>query len=587
MNPFLDSIVASPWEATRTDVPAIHGRVFDRCLAGIEHVRQAGRSAALLIHGEAGSGKTHLLSRLRAHLAPQAPTATHRRECLYVWVRLQTSPRMIWRTLRRTLVDDWFRPVGGAHSQFHRILFHRLAEIRTAEGDLERWYEYMLDEVPEGLAELMDKIASGLDLDRNTAVAFTHIAFGRHLRDLRAWLAGTSLPQAALERMDLAQEDGNDDEREDESRRIVLMLCRLAGNGLPIVLSFDQVEALQTAPGDRDALFAFGQMISTLHDGTTNALLVSCVQSAFATEIRDHVRGADYDRLTSFGALALEPLNPAQAAQLIAARRGAAGEAVPQEGAWPLAADDFEELFARDSVTPRKLLGLCAEGFERWLHPPAEGLPAPDSTVAPPRAPSVAAFLKDTWGSCFEQKLAANNAEMTEEIVRHGLPLLVQLTAPPVRLVRDDLLADVSLIFEGPQGRAGLSICTPSNMNSLAARLKRLKSQFALRRLDRLVLLRDSRIPVSPGAKAVRQHLEDLEGQHALSILPSIEALAALDALRELLSDAKSGDLACRGKALEPDTVEEWLASHLPSTLRDFGDQILGKPILARTASIL
>ncbi len=291
MNPFRETIVASPWEATRTDVPEIHGEVFERCLEGIEHVRQGGRSTALLIHGEAGSGKTHLLSRLRTHLAPQGPTATNRRECLYVWVRLQTSPRMIWRTLRRTLVDDWFRPVAGAHSQFHRILFHRLAEIRTAEGDLERWYEYMLDEVPEGLAELMDRIANGLDLDRNTAVAFTHIAFGRHLRDLRAWLAGTSLPQAALERIDLAQEDGNDDEREDESRRVVLMLCRLAGNGLPIVLSFDQVEALQTVPGDRDALFAFGQMLSALHDGTTNALLVSCVQSAFATEMKDQARG--------------------------------------------------------------------------------------------------------------------------------------------------------------------------------------------------------------------------------------------------------------------------------------------------------
>src|SRR5580704_14780811 len=92
VNPFRDTIVASPWEATRTDVPEIHGEVFDRCLEGIEHVRQSGRSAALLIHGEAGSGKTHLLSRLRTYLAPQGPTATNRRECLYVWVRLQTSP---------------------------------------------------------------------------------------------------------------------------------------------------------------------------------------------------------------------------------------------------------------------------------------------------------------------------------------------------------------------------------------------------------------------------------------------------------------------------------------------------------------
>ncbi len=288
--------------------------------------------------------------------------------------------------------------------------------------------------------------------------------------------------------------------------------------------------------------------------------------------------------MTSFGAMAVEPLNRDQATRLIAARRGAAGETVPQAGSWPLAADDFEELFTRGSVTPRKLLSLCAEGFETALHPSDEGLPA---TAAPPRGPSVAAFLKDAWGTCFEQKRAANAPETTEEIVRHGLPLLVNLTAPQVRLVRDDLLADVSLIFEGPQGRAGLSLCTQSNMNSLAARLKRLKGQVALRRLDRLVLLRDSRIPISTGAKAARQHLEALEQQHVLSVIPTVEALAALDALRELLSDAKSGDLACRGMAVVPQTVEEWLTPHLPNSLRDFGEEILGKPVLVRPVSIL
>src|SRR4029077_2485392 len=119
-----------------------------------------------------------------------------------------------------------------------------------------------------------------------------------------------------------------------------------------------------------------------------------------------------------------------------------------------------------------------------------------------------------------------------------------------------------------------------SNMNSLAARFKRLKSQFALRRLDRLGLLRAARLPISSAAKAARQYLEELEQQHALSVLPPIEALAALDALRELLSDAKSGDLACRCKAIAPLPVEEWLTTHLPSPLHAFGDQILGKPIL-------
>jgi hypothetical protein len=573
VNPFRQTIVASPWESTPGDVPEIHGQVFAQCLDGVVQVRQGRRSAALLIHGEAGSGKTHLLSRLRSRLAPTAPSATHRHECLFVWVRLQTSPRMIWRTLRRTLVDDWFRPVAGAHSQFQRILLHRLAEIRTAEGDLERWYEYMLEEVPAGLAELMEQIAVNLDLDRNTAIAFKHIAFGRHLRDLRAWLSGTSLPQAALERMDLAQDDNSDEEREDEARKVVLMLCRLAGNGLPILLSFDQVEALQTTPRDRDALFAFGQLISTLHDSTSNTLLVSCVQSAFATELKDHARQADYDRMTSLGALSLDPLNRAQAEQLIARRLVEAGDAGTPAGdrpaCWPLEQLEFEDLFAKGFISPRKLVSLCAERYESRTS--AAQAAAGDKSPAESAPTVVDAFLQEHWQSCILQKLAANTPDGTEDIVRHGLPLLSRLLMFPVKSVRDEHLPDIPLVFESTAGsRSGLCVCTQSNMTSLAARLKRLKNQFSMQRLARLTIVRDERVPLSANAKVARQLLEELEEQHAVILHPPLEVLAELDALRELLSDAKSGDLACHGETVSPETAETWLSRQLSPGLREF-----------------
>lgn len=575
MNPFRDAIVASPWEPTRVDVPEIHGHVFERCLHAVDHVRNGGRSAALLIHGEAGSGKTHLLSRLRARLAPAAPSATGRHETLYVWVRLQTSPRMIWRTLRRTLVDDWFRPVAGMHSQFQRILFHRLAEVRPAEGDLERWYEYMLDQQPDGLLEAMEEIATRLNLDRNTAVAFNHIAFGRHVRELRAWLAGVSLPQAALERIDLAQDEGADEEREDQARQVVLMLCRLAGNGLPIILSFDQVEALQMTPRDEEALFAFGQLISTLHDDTTNALLISCVQSAFATELKDHAREADYARMTSLGAASLDPLSRPQAERLIAAHRACAAEApaIPAEEAacWPLDRAEFLDLFAAGFVSPRKLLGLCAERFELRGQPdsPAARL-ARQSAAA-----RVEAFLREQWDATLRWKLADGIPERTEEIIRHGLPLLVALVSPETRVVRDDLLPDVPLVFAGAHGKVGLSVCAQANMTSLAARLKRLKKQHARNRLDRLLVVRDSRLPITATARAAQQYLAELAEQRAVILTPPIETLAALDALRELLSDAKSGDLACQQIAISPETLEQWLAANLADELQQFVGEVL------------
>ncbi len=589
MNPFRDTIVSSPWDAASTDVPEIQSDVFHECLQGIDHVRQRHRSAALLIHGAAGAGKTHLLSRLRTRLTLQVPTATDRDECLFVWVRLQTSPRMIWRHVRRTLVEDWFRPVRGQSTQFERILFHRLAEIRVAEGDLEPWYEYMLDTEPAALDELLERVADKLHLDRNTTIAFKHLAFGRHRRDLRAWLAGDSLPEEALARLSLSQDEGTDEDREHEARRVVLMLCRLAGDGLPVVLSLDQVEALQSSVGDREGLFAFGQLVSTLHDETSNMLIVSCVQSSFATELKDKSRGADYDRMTSLGARSLATLTRPQAEKLVSARLALAGSAVdrPQtaDSLWPLEPTDFQRLADVDELTPRRLLSTCADRFEAWQNqsaaPPIGGaaqLESPVEAISRQQSRGVreAAFLDEEWKAHLEHSLSGSRPERTEEIVRHGLPQLVRLVAPQWQTVTADQLPDVPLVFEGPGGRVGVSICTQANMNSVSAQLKRLRTQFVPDQLARLTVVRDGRVPLSKSAKVARQALTQLAEQGAVISEPPFEVFAALDALRSLLSEAKSGDLACDGQAIGPQSVEQWLREHLTDDLREFADSVTG-----------
>ena len=591
MNPFRETIVSDPWRDAAADVPEIQASVFHECLQGIEQVRRSNRSASLLIHGGAGAGKTHLLSRLRSRVMLTAPTATDRDECLFVWIRLQTSPRMIWRHVRRTLVEDWFRPIRGQNSQFNRILFRRLAEIRVAEGDLEPWYEYMLENHPEGLDELLDRIADDLYLDRNTTVAFKHLAFSRHIRDLRAWLGGDSLPDEALTRLDLTQEDGNDEEQEHTARKVVLMLCRLAGKELPIVLSLDQVEALQTNSTDREGLFAFGQLVSTLHDETSNVLIVACVQSAFVMELKDKSRGADYDRMTSLGARSLSTLTRAEAEKLIASRLAMADPSPPiptnVDRLWPLEQADFHRLVAVDELTPRRLLATCAERFETWLANAANSssnnalssINQPTtSAIESPRSEktsqSIDDFLKREWDARSERCFQENSPERTEEIVRHGIPELVTLLAPQWKLTNDKLLPDVHLILDGPTGEIGISVCTQPNMRTAGVQLKRLKDQFARKRLTRLIIIQDERRAITKTAKVAQQSLEELLSDGAIVEIPSKETLANLDALRELLSDTKSGDLAVNGENVTPSKVDEWLTQNLPSTLRAFFDQL-------------
>jgi hypothetical protein len=85
-----------------------------------------------------------------------------------------------------------------------------------------------------------------------------------------------------------------------------------------------------------------------------------------------------------------------------------------------------------------------------------------------------------------------------------------------------------------------------------------------------LVLIRDQRLPISKAAVATRCHLQSLGAKGAVLTQPDAQTLAALQALRSLLSDAKSGDLHYQGETLAPRTVKEWLCLNLDPSLISF-----------------
>ena len=96
-----------------------------------------------------------------------------------------------------------------------------------------------------------------------------------------------------------------------------------------------------------------------------------------------------------------------------------------------------------------------------------------------------------------------------------------------------------------------LSICNSRHWPSLVKKLDRLNAQLNEGRLEKLVLLRDGRTPIGANAVKTRTLRDELLRKGARWVEPSVEALAALDALRRLLADAQSGDLANHGDTVE------------------------------------
>ncbi len=582
LNPFRNTIVSDPWRPSPTDVPEIHDKVFQKCRLALETVRSKGISSSVLIHGEPGSGKTHLLARLRLHCKGVEARAVDpiQPETVFVAVRLQTGPQRLWRHLRRSFVEDLLREVDGGRSQLERILLRRLGEIGQADADSLLWWEWLKREysgasgLKKTLDELFDRLSKEHPLSRDLCKVLGHLMMGRHLRDARAWLLGDPLPESALSTLQLASSP-DDDDLEDQAQRVVLDLCRLAGPKIPVVLCFDQIEALLVDPTDRTPFAVLGQVIMKLFNGTSNLLLISCVQSTFVDHLKldqpGSVSAPAAARMAVHPAASLNPLLWDHAMRLIRARLSADSSLASlresrTETLWPLDEGELKQAVGARGCTPRKILSICAEMFDA----------AADNRVDIKLA--VEEFLARTWQEGLEESSRSDTSGQVDNILTHGIPLLVHSSAQSWKLQGDRPTRDIDLMLESPDGRLGISLSNHRDLRSLWPRLKRLPALIKDRRVEKLLLLRDVRLPIGKNAVKVNQVLDELCAQGAQFIRPSHEVLAALDALRRLLSDAKAGDLSNQGATVTPETVQEWLARNMPAVLQDFLEEIVAYP---------
>ncbi|MGH8582296.1 MAG: hypothetical protein ACREWG_05815 [Gammaproteobacteria bacterium] len=588
INPFTHSIVTDAWQAAESDVPIIHADMFELCCSVLEQVRQSGGSRSLVLHGLPGSGKTHLLARFRTSLTGAAPEAASPLpvalppNALFIAVRLRAGARMLCRHLRRTLATDVFRPTRLGMSQLEQLLVYRYAQHLKDRKQAQAWWLALRQPAPErrwwqwwrnderGAARreveaMVDRLDDQLALGRNLNALLKHLALGSQRRSVRDWLHDGALPEASLQELGLVAPPDEEDP-EEQALDMVCALSRLADASVPLVLCFDQVEALQTAPEDMEGLHAFGRMVSTLRDKTRNTLLISCVQTAFLDQLGEIIRGADLDRLTEQEGL-LKPLSKDQAERLVAVRLDSspelAGMRRNQAGKlWPLKPHRISELMdAAGSCTPRQLIAYCGEEFEKWR----QGQTQP--------AASLEEFLALQFRIELDQALRDSLPARTDDTLAHGLPLLVQVLKQG-RAVMERDQRHIDLCIELPAGRRYISYCNQVG-NPFTVRLGKLRERVEQGTLPNLLLVRDSRLPISKYAKKAQEHLEVLEHAGVPLVRPEAAGIAALEAFRSLLSDAKSGDLARRGEAVSPECVQDWLAQHLPEALSALLGQML------------
>jgi hypothetical protein len=557
-NPFSNGIMADAWSRPVVNVPGIARDVFELLLASLGEVRTQRRRRSILIHGAPGSGKTHLLARLRAAVAAETADTPP----FFCYVRLATTPSMMHRHLRASLVRDLVRKDERGVTSLEALLLDSLAKemsqpvdpgqaaarLERLRGDAVAWDE---------LREAYGEVCLRLGLDYSVARACRLFLVHQHRAEVVHWLKSGDLPDSLCEELgfDTAAGFNGAESSERAAADMVHQLARLIVDTRPFVLCFDQIESLQLSRDDRTGFFAFGRLAADLVDQIESIFVITCVQSGLWPLVRQAVAAADFHRLAQEERL-LKPLAADEAAALIRARLDAspALRHDPRRDAdplWPIGADGLRSFLAEGDCTPRRLIAVCREAFPHALGEPP-GIAATLADLFERRRLDALAVLEDTTGTFV-----------------HGLAIMVaaRLRVP---VSTSSARQDVDLVISLPGRQVGISVCNQEG-SALATHLKHI-SQQPLGLLEERILVRDMRLPIPHTSRRAWEYWERLAASRELTaegipriraLCPSPELLASLEAVRSVTSDANAGELECRGRTIPPHAVEAWIRSEL------------------------
>src|SRR5262245_83207 len=387
-NPFTDNRVNAPSEED-VDVQSLHAAAFERLTSLAQEALASRRGIGAVLWGEAGIGKSHLLSRLGRWAREKE------RACLVYLHNLQASPGNLPRVLLRSVVGylTWtsssshrntalFRMLNSAirrdlaagASSYQTWTALRQALLRALEGQSRRPADAGLAD--QSVLEVLFRyfrsvMRAGLGQEDGTTAGLA-----------ARWLRGDALtPEQAQElALPLGRHPDHPVAVEDtqQIKHILSAVTRLcAACEEPMILCFDQVDNLEVEQAS-----ALSRFLEALIDSARNLLVVTAgIQSTLADWYqRRMIQESAWDRLAQVQ-IPLIRLTAAQARRMVAKRPAhflGPFEDVPQlplrrseDVLFPLGSGWLErQLHEAVEFRPREVINFAREGWYReqqWL----------------------------------------------------------------------------------------------------------------------------------------------------------------------------------------------------------------------------
>jgi|GEM_PF-3205757 len=320
-NPFNNNRITAPGR-TATHVPEIHAQAFQQLIYFINQARRGEQGVGVMVHGEAGIGKSHLLAQACAWAEEQG--------AIYVFLHnLQAAPERIPRYILKSIMqkiavnfhDDCNKTIIMKIMQ--NIIKNGIINDKSKIADSNKLRLYCNQYIKKSNSHYNDAQAFDIIFElfircyMKNKVKEKNEFFSLALN----WLSGNAIDKEDAKKFDLpleANEEGIckliDDE---EISSVISALSHLALlNGIPIILFFDQVDNLKDEQVRNLSIF-----IQALLDHIPNLCVVtSGVQNTLVEfKARGVIEDAAWDRLAKEKIL-LQRISASEAKYLLQSR---------------------------------------------------------------------------------------------------------------------------------------------------------------------------------------------------------------------------------------------------------------------------
>jgi len=522
VNPF-DTTTFKPgnfWQEQQDpalNVDSIHQEAITTIEYTLAQIAKDHRTRTIMLAGDSGSGKSHLLGRLKQTLNSKA---------FFVYIGPWADSHFIWRHTLRQTVDSLLKvPEGQQESQL--LLWLKSLSIFKQRN--------LIDKLLGDRKAFVRKLKEICPSDMYNANEFFGVLYDLLNPELHLlacdWLRGDDLDADSLEALGVK----NTVVTEDAAQNILANFGKISAQTQPIVLCFDQLDNIPRTDGliDLQALFSVN---SSIHNqALKNFLIIISIITNTWRENKNRVQSADRVRVDDLVVLKPIKLDEAEAiwkSRLVPLHQQA--DELLISSIYPLKRQVLDEKFPGGKTFPRNTLILGRQLFQLYK------LKVIDS---PPVKPHLAAFQL-LWSKelkKIEQKITRIRQLSSPELIqmlREALEALELKTQPKFLPSPTYTSYSLSCFLPSQQKQGGIVWMEDPNMSSFFYVMKGCHKALEKKHCQTLFLIRAEKLgsKTNQGYQIYKQMFKGSPHCHIVPDLTSIHYLATYHSMVNAVS---------------------------------------------------